>query len=208
MPTDTIPLTALVEAAKRCPDAFAMLAKRLTPQLRGMANRLSTNAADDLLQAALIRLWQKLHGADTSNGSLRSWLITVGYRAMLDEARRLWKTNRRFFTLPNHGGREEDFFEAVPVPQLTPKRYDFTGVLALYETYVEQNGAFAGAHIHVAQTLGVSKQKASELFHVAAREFTSECDAAPAEKRFTGVVRSVVRSARRRGRPLPAALHI
>jgi len=95
-PLPWLPWRALVQAARRDPNATEPILAALTPTLRAVAWRLAPRYADDALQAGQIGVWQALDRIDCrrANPSIHRCLVVAGVHAMQDEIRRRVRQNR------------------------------------------------------------------------------------------------------------------
>src|SRR5262245_956615 len=84
-------LAGLIEAtAGRDIRAFKQLYERSSPALRAMARRLAdaSTPADDILQLAYTRIWEKADRFDRSAGGALAWMLRICRNVAIDEARR------------------------------------------------------------------------------------------------------------------------
>lgn len=79
----------LVQVGQGDREAFALLYDASAPRLFGLCLRLMRghDRAQDVLQDAYIRIWQKAHLFDPKRGTAMTWLITVTRRCALDRLR-------------------------------------------------------------------------------------------------------------------------
>ena len=91
------------------PHALALLADRHAPPAFALAHRLLGDAgwAEEVVQDALLRLWQRPEMYDPSRGALRPWLLAVVHHRAVDELRGRRGSSRRAETpMP-------DLFDAI-----------------------------------------------------------------------------------------------
>ena len=69
--------------------AFAELYRRAGPKLFGITRRLMRRheLAEDVLQEAFVRIWQKAYLFDPGRGEAMAWLVTLVRRCALDRLR-------------------------------------------------------------------------------------------------------------------------
>jgi RNA polymerase sigma-70 factor, ECF subfamily len=69
--------------------AFAELYRRAGPKLFGITRRLMRRRelAEDVLQEAFVRIWQKAYLFDPGRGAAMAWLVTLVRRCALDSLR-------------------------------------------------------------------------------------------------------------------------
>ena len=70
--------------------AFQQLYKRYHTALLGVITRIVKDPieAQDLLQDAYLKVWQRIHYYDPQRGSLFNWLLTIARNTALDASRR------------------------------------------------------------------------------------------------------------------------
>jgi len=183
MPSETtVSWPDLVAEAIRDPRRISAIFEALDPILEKLGAQVASRLPDDAVQAARIAIWRALPKVDLSrSGSIRAMLLRAAYFAMRDEVRREMRRSR----LPAEVARSEVAADGPPVA-------DFTGILGIYAAYVRENGAFAGAHKHVASRLGVSMAKATSDFHRAAREFVRHEGLHGRPQRYAEIIEDVL----------------
>ena len=176
----------LVCEALSDPDRISAIFEALDPILRKLARRVAWSLADDAVQAARIAIWRALPKVDPSRSrSIRSMLLKAAYYAMRDEVRRELRQAR----LPL------EHLRSMPVCALDARSYDFGGILDMYARYVRRAGSFAGAHRHVARTLGVSIAKTTSDFHRAARQYIEREGLRPRRKQYADILQMILEPA-------------
>ncbi len=104
----------LVEAVRaRDAHAFEALYRRHAAAVLAVAYRTTRDrrAADDAVQSAFTRLWERADTIQTENVRLRAWLITVSRNAAIDAMRRTAKMASSF-----------EHFEEPPAPERAEDR--------------------------------------------------------------------------------------
>src|SRR5215470_8686988 len=88
-------------------DAFAILFRRYSRLVRGIALRILRDAseADDLLQDVFLFVHRKVSVFDPSRASFRSWIVQMTYQRAID--RRRYLHSRHFYTHLDLEGAEE-----------------------------------------------------------------------------------------------------
>ena len=81
----------LIRIAARDPAAFAALYKQTSAKLYGVVARILTrgDVADDVLQEAYVRIWEKAGDFDPVKGSPLAWMAAIARNRALDEVRRV-----------------------------------------------------------------------------------------------------------------------
>jgi RNA polymerase sigma factor (sigma-70 family) len=91
MASDPIDLARLIEAtASRDIQAFKQLYDHSSPLLRAVARRWvdASTPADDVLQLAYTRIWDKADRFDRAAGSALAWMLRICRNVAIDEVRR------------------------------------------------------------------------------------------------------------------------
>jgi RNA polymerase sigma-70 factor (ECF subfamily) len=81
-------LLALV--ARGDEEAFRVLFRRYAGSFLALARRMGLDgtAGEDVVQEAMVRVWEKAKEFDPRRGSARAFLLTLGHHAAVDEVRR------------------------------------------------------------------------------------------------------------------------
>ena len=76
----------LISVARGDRVAFRRLYDQASPVLFGICSRIlrDRDAAEDALQEAMLRIWQKSHLFDPARGAAMSWMISVTRNVVLD----------------------------------------------------------------------------------------------------------------------------
>lgn len=76
-------------------EAFRVLVERHMPTLLGVARRILQDEAEaeDIVQEALVKLWQTGHGLDIGDGGVRPWLRRVTTNLCIDRIRSRRRTD-------------------------------------------------------------------------------------------------------------------
>jgi len=78
----------MAELAAGHQDALQALHRRLAPLVFHIACRsLDASAAEEITQDVFLRVWQKAGAFDPARGSLRSWVLQIAHRRVLNEFR-------------------------------------------------------------------------------------------------------------------------
>ena len=91
LPADSLSDEALLAlVARGDEEAFRALFRRYAGSFLALARRMGLDgaAAEDVVQEAMIRVWQKAKEFDPRRGSARAFLLTLGHHAAVDEVRR------------------------------------------------------------------------------------------------------------------------
>jgi len=88
----------IVRAGEQSGEALALLFRRYSRLVRGVALRILRDAseADDLLQEVFLFLHRKANIFDPSKASVRSWVVQMTYQRAID--RRRYLQSRHFYT--------------------------------------------------------------------------------------------------------------
>lgn len=176
--------THLVEDAMTDSERVSAIFEALDPILRKLVRKVSSRLSDDLMQAARIAIWKAIPKVDLNRGrSIRAMLLKTAYHAMRDEVR---KEVRRARVPLEH-------FYGKPTSHLDRRQQRFGGILDRYADYVRRNGAFAGAHRHMAKVLDVSIAKTTSDFHRAAREYVEREGLRPPKKQYANTIEMILR---------------
>ena len=117
LPADSLSGEALLAlVARGDEEAFRALFRRYAGSFLALARRMGLDgaAAEDVVQEAMIRVWQKAKEFDPRRGSARAFLLTLGHHAAVDEVRR---RAARPLPLEPDPEREEEAFD-LPGPGL------------------------------------------------------------------------------------------
>ncbi|BCP98085.1 putative RNA polymerase sigma E protein [Thermus thermophilus] len=117
LPADSLSDEALLAlVARGDEEAFRALFRRYAGSFLALARRMGLDgaAAEDVVQEAMIRVWQKAKEFDPRRGSARAFLLTLGHHAAVDEVRR---RAARPLSLEPDPEREEEAFD-LPGPGL------------------------------------------------------------------------------------------
>jgi len=91
LPTEALSDEALLAlVARGDEEAFRALFRRYAGSFLALARRMGLDGAagEDVVQEAMIRIWQKAKEFDPRRGSARAFLLTLGHHAAVDEVRR------------------------------------------------------------------------------------------------------------------------
>ncbi|WP_117238357.1 sigma-70 family RNA polymerase sigma factor [Thermus sediminis] len=90
-PTEALSDEALLAlVARGDEEAFRTLFRRYAGSFLALARRMGLDGAagEDVVQEAMVRVWEKAKEFDPRRGSARAFLLTLGHRAAVDEVRR------------------------------------------------------------------------------------------------------------------------
>lgn len=91
LPADSLSDEALLAlVARGDEEAFRALFRRYAGSFLALARRMGLDgaAAEDVVQEAMLRVWEKAKEFDPRRGSARAFLLTLGHHAAVDEVRR------------------------------------------------------------------------------------------------------------------------
>jgi len=91
LPTEALSDEALLAlVARGDEEAFRTLFRRYAGSFLALARRMGLDGAagEDVVQEAMIRVWEKAKEFDPRRGSARAFLLTLGHHAAVDEVRR------------------------------------------------------------------------------------------------------------------------
>jgi len=154
----------LILEARNSNADFEKLVVNLEVTFYAIARSLASDSlVDDLVQLAIIQVWQKLGKVDLNrNNAIRQFFITVGTNAMRTHLRRsdpLKDVNRVSL---NH------------ITTKSTRNVVFTGLLSEYVEFIRANSTFVGSHKQLAKEYGVSEWVMRNKFNIAASEFLKE----------------------------------
>jgi len=85
-------MAALIVAvgARRDVEAFEVLYRHFAPRVRAYVTRLGADgqAAEELMQEAMIAVWNKAERFDPSKGAVSTWIFTIARNLRIDAFRR------------------------------------------------------------------------------------------------------------------------
>lgn len=151
-------------------NTLSSLLKLVDPTLKFLCFRFAHQCQEDAYQAAIIRIWKKIHKVDPSRpSSAKAYLMQAALSGIRDEVRRYRRGSDNDMILRQDMGYTHG--SANRATSDIMDRSEFPGILQQYLTYIEETGDMHGAHKVVGMELGVTTARASTLFHEAARVY-------------------------------------
>jgi len=154
----------LVLEARNDDAAFEKLIANLETTFYTVAGSLAADSlVDDLVQLAIIRVWQQLGKVNLNQpGTIRRFLIVAGTNAM------------KSYLCRNDPLKNVDRVSLDNVVVEPTQNVMFTGLLLEYVEFIRANSTFVGSHKQLAKKHGVSEWTMRNSFNTAAGKFLKE----------------------------------